>query len=63
MAILDMAWRINPDVRVFNRRHTAVWPQETYDLIDKVASIMGWRWRPTFPDTREVEGWSAAPCV
>src|SRR5438552_14936093 len=35
MAILDMAWRIDPKVRVFavdtGRMH-----QETYDLIDKV---------------------------
>jgi len=34
MAILDMAWRINPDVRVFTV-DTGRLPQETYDLIDK----------------------------
>ena len=35
MAILDMAWRINPDVRVFTV-DTGRLPQESYELIDKV---------------------------
>ena len=35
MAILDMAWRIRPDVRVFTV-DTGRLPQETYELIDRV---------------------------
>ncbi len=35
MAILDMAWRINPNVRVFSV-DTGRLPQETYELIDVV---------------------------
>src|SRR5919201_5424683 len=35
MAILDMAWRINPQVRVFTI-DTGRMPQETYDFIDQV---------------------------
>src|SRR5947207_2241531 len=35
MAILDMAWRINPRVKVFTM-DTGRMHQETYDLIDEV---------------------------
>src|SRR6476619_2752614 len=40
MAILDMAWRINPNVRVFTV-DTGRLPQETYDLIDRVRQHYG----------------------
>ena len=40
MAILDMAWRIRPDVRVFTV-DTGRLPQETYDLIDRVRDHYG----------------------
>src|SRR5690348_5506214 len=40
MAILDMAWRINPDVRVFTV-DTGRLPQESYELIDRVRERYG----------------------
>src|SRR2546428_6985114 len=55
MAILDMAWRIRPDVRVFTV-DTGRLPQETYDLIDKVRQHYGMDVETYFPDTRELEG-------
>jgi len=35
MVILDMAWRINPDLRVFTV-DTGRMPQETYDMIEQI---------------------------
>src|SRR5260370_29419305 len=54
MAILDMAWRIRPDVRVFTV-DTGRLPQETYDLIDRVRKHYGIEVETYFPDNRELE--------
>jgi phosphoadenosine phosphosulfate reductase len=54
MAILDMAWRINPDVRVFTV-DTGRLSQETYDLIDRVRAHYGIEIEVYYPDAREVE--------
>src|SRR3954454_18108776 len=54
MAILDMAWRIRPDVRVFTV-DTGRLPQETYELIDKVRNHYGIEVETYFPDSRELE--------
>lgn len=54
MAILDMAWRIDPGVRVFTvdsgRLH-----QETYDLMDRVRDRYGMAIEVYSPDPRELE--------
>jgi thioredoxin-dependent adenylylsulfate APS reductase len=53
MAILDMAWRIDPKVRVFavdtGRMH-----QETYDLIDQVRERYGMNIEIYYPDAAEL---------
>jgi len=54
MAILDMAWRIDPNVRVFTI-DTGRMPQETYEMIDHVRRHYGIEIETYFPDTREVE--------
>src|ERR1051325_5421750 len=54
MAILDMAWRIRPDVRVFTV-DTGRLPQETYDLIDKVRQHYGIDVETYFPDGGELQ--------
>jgi phosphoadenosine phosphosulfate reductase len=54
MAILDMAWRINPDVRVFTV-DTGRMPAETHELIDRVRDRYGIDVEVYFPETREVE--------
>jgi phosphoadenosine phosphosulfate reductase len=54
MAILDMAWRIRPDVRVFTV-DTGRLPQETYDLIDRVRQHYGIQIETYFPDTGELQ--------
>ena len=54
MAILDMAWRIDPGVRVFTV-DTGRLPQETYDMIDEVRSRYGISVEVQFPDTEQVE--------
>src|SRR5919201_2723972 len=54
MAILDMAWRINPRVRVFTV-DTGRMPQETYELMDRVREQYGLDLEVYYPDTREVE--------
>jgi thioredoxin-dependent adenylylsulfate APS reductase len=54
MAILDMAWRINPNVRIFSV-DTGRLPQETYELIDAVRKHYGLDIEIYFPETREVE--------
>ena len=58
MAILDMAWRIRPDVRVFTV-DTGRLPQETYELIDRVRQHYGIEVETYFPDTHELQ--SAGP--
>src|SRR5258708_8775533 len=54
MAILDMAWRIRPDVRVFTV-DTGRLPQETYELIDRVRQHYGIEVETYFPDTQELQ--------
>ena len=55
MAILDMAARIRPDVRVITV-DTGRLPQETYAFIDEVRKrYPETRWDIPFPDTSEVE--------
>ncbi len=54
MAILDMAWRINPAVRVFTM-DTGRLPAETYDLIDKVRERYGIKVEVLMPDPAEVQ--------
>jgi thioredoxin-dependent adenylylsulfate APS reductase len=54
MVILDMAWRINPDVRVFTV-DTGRLPQETYDFIDQVRNHYGIGIEVYFPDAKQVE--------
>jgi thioredoxin-dependent adenylylsulfate APS reductase len=54
MAILDMAWRINPQVRVFTV-DTGRLPEETHALIEHVRQRYGITVEVYFPDTREVE--------
>lgn len=54
MAILDMAWRINPKVRVFSV-DTGRLPQETYMLIDQVRERYGMDIELYSPDAQEVQ--------
>ena len=54
MAILDMAVRIRPDVRVFTV-DTGRLPQETYDLMDDVRKHYGIVVETYFPDNGEME--------
>src|SRR5579862_5743478 len=54
MAILDMAWRLRPDVRVFTV-DTGRLPQETYNLIDQVRTHYGIEIETYFPDSGELE--------
>jgi 3'-phosphoadenosine 5'-phosphosulfate sulfotransferase (PAPS reductase)/FAD synthetase len=54
MAILDMAWRIRPDVRIFTV-DTGRLPQETYELIDRVRNHYGIEVETYFPDSGELE--------
>jgi len=54
MAILDMAWRINPNVRVFTV-DTGRLPQETYQLLDQVREKYGIEIEVYFPDATQVE--------
>jgi phosphoadenosine phosphosulfate reductase len=54
MAILDMAWRINPKVRVFTI-DTGRMPQETYALLDQVRDRYGIDIEVYFPDATQIE--------
>src|SRR5262249_5863184 len=54
MAILDMAWRLRPDVRVFTV-DTGRLPQETYNLIDQVRNHYGIDVETYFPDAGELQ--------
>jgi phosphoadenosine phosphosulfate reductase len=54
MAILDMAWRIDPKVRVFTV-DTGRLPQETYDVMEEVRRRYGVEVEVHFPDARQVE--------
>ncbi|HEX6970669.1 MAG TPA: phosphoadenylyl-sulfate reductase [Limnochordia bacterium] len=54
MVILDMAWRINPEVRVFTV-DTGRLPVETYEMIDRVRDRYGVKVEVLFPETDVVE--------
>ncbi len=54
MAILDMAWRIDPQVRVFTV-DTGRLPQETYEVMEEVRRRYGVEVEVCFPDARQVE--------
>src|SRR3954453_18061853 len=54
MALFDMAWRINPQVRLFTVA-TGRLPQETYDMIDLVRDRYGVEIEVRFPDAARVE--------
>ncbi|HZF09293.1 MAG TPA: phosphoadenylyl-sulfate reductase [Thermoanaerobaculia bacterium] len=54
MALLDMAWRIEPKVRLFTV-DTGRLPQETYDMMEQVRERYGIEVEVYFPDARQVE--------
>ena len=54
MALLDMAWRLDPQVRVFTV-DTGRLPQETYDVMEEVRRRYGVEVEVCFPDARQVE--------
>jgi phosphoadenosine phosphosulfate reductase len=54
MALVDMAWRVNPEVRVFTL-DTGRLPQETYDLFERVRDRYGIDVEVQFPDRDQVE--------
>jgi thioredoxin-dependent adenylylsulfate APS reductase len=54
MAIIDMAWRINPAVRVFTL-DTGRLPPETYSLFEEVHDKYGIRVELEFPEREQVE--------
>ena len=54
MAILDMAWRIDPKVRVFTI-DTGRMPQETYELLDRVREHYQIEVEVYFPEAAHVE--------
>src|SRR5579884_854340 len=55
MAILDMAWRIDPNVRVFTVDTGRMHP-ETYELMEQVRQRYGIELEVYYPDTAEIEG-------
>ncbi|MFL5767194.1 MAG: phosphoadenylyl-sulfate reductase [Actinomycetota bacterium] len=54
MVIVDLAWRINPDVRVFTL-DTGRLPPETYTLFEEVRDRYGINVEFEFPDRAQVE--------
>lgn len=54
MALFDMAWRLNPAVRLFTV-DTGRLPQETYDMIERVRDHYGVEIEVRFPDAAKVE--------
>ncbi len=52
--LIDMAWRIDPGVRVFTL-DTGRQPEETYQLIDRIRDRYGIRTEIFLPDTKVVE--------
>ncbi|HXF56954.1 MAG TPA: phosphoadenylyl-sulfate reductase [Actinomycetota bacterium] len=54
MVILDMAWRIRPDVRAFTL-DTGRLPQETHDLLQRVRDRYGVSVEVQFPQAEHVE--------
>jgi thioredoxin-dependent adenylylsulfate APS reductase len=54
MVVMDIAWRVNPQVRVFTL-DTGRLHQETYDMMDRVRDHYGIRLEVLFPDAAEVK--------
>jgi len=54
MALLDMAWRLDPGIRVFTV-DTGRLPQETYEMIETVRARYGMSIEIYFPDAAQVE--------
>ena len=54
MVVLDLAWRINPQVRIFTL-DTGRLHQETYDMMDRVRQQYGIQLEVLFPDAAETE--------
>lgn len=54
MVVLDIAWRIQPQVRVFTL-DTGRIHQETYDMMDRVRDHYGLRLEVLFPDAAETQ--------
>ena len=54
MAILDMAWRLDNDVRIFTV-DTGRMHQETYDVMEEVRQRYGIQVEVYFPDAKQVE--------
>src|SRR3990167_3652088 len=54
MVVLDIAWRIQPQVRVFTL-DTGRLHQETYDMMDRVRDHFGVKLEVLFPDASEVQ--------
>ncbi len=54
MALFDMAWRIDPAVRLFTV-DTGRLPQETYDMIERIREHYGVEVEVYFPDAAKVE--------
>src|SRR5438105_10514401 len=54
MAILDMAWRIDPKVRVFTV-DTGRMPAETYDLMEQVRDRYNMQIEVYYPDALELQ--------
>lgn len=54
MVILDMAWRLNPHIRVFTI-DTGRLPQETYEIMDRVRARYNIEVEVYFPDATPVE--------
>ncbi|NOZ70727.1 MAG: phosphoadenylyl-sulfate reductase [Chloroflexi bacterium] len=54
MVLLDMAWRINPDIRVFTV-DTGRLPQETYDIIEAVRDRYKINVEVYFPDAAQIQ--------
>lgn len=54
MVLIDMAWRINPEVRVFTL-DTGRLPAETYSLFERIRERYGIHVEFEFPDRLEVE--------
>ncbi|MBI4259779.1 MAG: phosphoadenylyl-sulfate reductase [Actinobacteria bacterium] len=54
MVILDMAVRIEPEVRVFTL-DTGRLPEESYDLVERVRARYGVRMEMVFPEAEQVE--------
>jgi phosphoadenosine phosphosulfate reductase len=54
MAIFDMAWRIDPSVRIFTV-DTGRFHQETYDVMETVRQRYGVEVEVYFPDAKQIE--------